>query len=127
MFRKLNIILHLRNPKNNCAYMYFVRYLRDKFGLIDVNSVEELTYFVDKTINSILIPYSFRYLDNIKAKVEFIREILRKNPDVKIIRFFNEYNVPENSDLRILSSSSLPHNKLYNLIKSSFSYNKRIL
>ncbi len=92
--------MHLRNPKNNCAYMYFVRYLRDKFGLIDVNSVEELTYFVDKPINSILIPYSFRYLDNIKAKVEFIREILRKYPDVKIIRFFNEYNVPENSDLR---------------------------
>jgi hypothetical protein len=93
---KINLILKLRSGDTLSAFNYFVNYLREKYDFITIETVEQMSFFDDKKINVIFIPYGFGQLSNITEKAKFIQ----RHPEAKIIRFFNEYNLSESSDFQ---------------------------
>jgi hypothetical protein len=95
--KMINLILHLRYNKQGISpFLRFLDWLKVNFNFIDVYSIQQLNYFNNKKIDFILIPYAFQIMDNITEKCKFIEN----HPEAKIIRFFNEYNLSENSSLR---------------------------
>jgi hypothetical protein len=95
---KINLVLHLRASGDTFSPFrkYFLNYIIEKYNLIEIGTIPQLNYYNDKKINSILIPYGFQYMDNITEKAQFIKN----HPEAKIIRFLNEYNLSESSELR---------------------------
>jgi len=92
---KVILLLRSLSKKGISAYERFVKFLMKKYGFIVIQKIFELKKFWDRKIDILIIPYSFLLLENIKVKTMFIKKCIKNNSNIKIIRFFNEYNLRE--------------------------------
>ena len=94
------VILLLRpfTRKTTQAWTNFTNYLNRYFGFQYIESIDSLNKWHDKQIDILLIPYSFYSVENILQKANFIAH----HTESKIVRFYNEYNLSENSTIRNL-------------------------
>lgn len=109
--RKIILQLRIINDIENSsqAYFYFVLFLEKCYNY-QIRFVNP--EMVKEKFDVILIPYTFQFYNQITS------EILNNNAQAKYIRYFNEYNMSENSSM----IKFFKQHPIYYLIVNHFGY-----
>jgi hypothetical protein len=83
------IVLLLRPLGKTQAWRYTTDYIVNNYDYVYVETMDEMRYYWNKKIDTILIPYNYALFDNLQAKFKFLKHF----PDAKFLRMYNEYNL----------------------------------